>query len=135
MKARVNSPMSKVAAGVNVSEEKATIISEVMAGIGGEYKNAGQDCGADLIGYICCHKGYARSEERVNVEEELLIFSGLDSKDLNVVIAGLRDRGCSIPLKAMVTPHNKDWTVAALSSELAKEHELMQNRGRRDENG
>lgn len=135
MKARVSAPLPKVAAGVNISEEKAAAVREVMAAVGGEFRNAGRDCGADSIGYICGHKGYLPSEQRLDVEAELLIFSGLEGKELNTVVTGLRDMGCSIPLKAMVTPHNIDWTISALAKELAAEHELMQNRRKSDSNG
>lgn len=135
MKARVNSPLPKVAAGVNIGKEKAAIVAEAMAEVGGEFRAAESDCGADIIGYICGHKGYSRSEQRLEIEEELLIFSGLEGKELNAVVSRLRELRCSIPLKATVTEHNIDWTVAALAKELVSEHEFMQNRGKRDGNG
>ena len=71
----------------------------------------------------------------VGIGEELLIFSGLENAQLNTAVSQLRRHGCIIPLKAMVTPHNKEWTVSALARELASEHEYMSNRGKRDGNG
>ena len=135
MKARISAPLPKVAAGVNVNEDKAAVICEAIAGVGGEFRAVDKDCGADIIGYICGHNGCSRSEQRLDVEEELLIFSGLDGRELNTIVSYLRDAGCNIPLKAMVTQHNKDWTVSALAKELVSEHEFMQNRRKRDGDG
>lgn len=135
MKARLSAPLPKVAAGVNIPQEKADIIAEVMASVGGKYIAAANDCGEDSVGYVCGLSGYTESEARTEVTEELLIFSGLDSKDLNKAVTMLRSKGCDIPLKAMVTPHNRDWTVSALASELAGEHEYMTSRGKRDSDG
>lgn len=134
MKARISSPLPKVAVGVNISEEKAAVLTEVMSAVGGEFRRAEGDCGADTIGYFCGLKGYAASGERLDVKEELLIFSGLDSRELNKVVVALRDKGCSIPLKAVVTPQNKDWTVSALAVELMREHELMTARAKGEGN-
>ncbi|MBQ8967889.1 DUF3783 domain-containing protein [Ruminococcus sp.] len=135
MKARINSVQPKVAAGVNLSEEKSAVVAEVMAALGGEYRAAGTDCGNDSVGSICGLRGYTENSERAEVSAELLIFSGLQGNELNKAVTMLREKGCSIPLKAMVTPHNKDWTVSALAEELAGEHEYMTSRGKRDSNG
>ncbi|MBO4866414.1 MAG: DUF3783 domain-containing protein [Ruminococcus sp.] len=135
MKARLSSPLPKVAAGVNIPQEKAEIIAEVMAEVGGKYTAAANDCGADSVGYVCGLSGYIESTARTEVTEELLIFSGLDSKDLNKAVTMLRSKGCDVPLKAMVTPHNRDWTVSALAGELAREHEYMNSRGKRENDG
>ena len=135
MKARLSSPLPKVAAGVNIPQEKAEIIAEVMAAVGGKYTASAKDCGADSVGYVCGLSGYTESTARTEVTEELLIFSGLDSKDLNKAVTMLRSKGCDIPLKAMVTPHNRDWTVSALAGELAREHEYMNSRGKRENDG
>ena len=127
--------MPKLAVGVNISDEKAAVIKEVMTALGGNFTVAPKDCGADIIGFICGLRGYTAAEQRLDLNEELLIFSGLDSKDLNTAITQLRAKGCSIPLKAMVTQHNRDWTVSALAKELASEHKFMTEREKRDSNG
>ena len=135
MKAKLSPPAPKTAAGVNISEEKAAVISKVMSALGGSFQAADKDCGADSIGFICGIKGYAKNEQRLDVSEELLIFSGLTPNELNKAVNKLRDKGCSIPLKAMVTQHNREWTVSALAKELAAEHEYMTSRRKRDGNG
>ena len=135
MKARINSPIQKCALGVNIPKEKADIVSGVMAAFNGSFKLAGSDCGGEKIGFVCGLSGYTESGAKADVSEELLIFSGLDGKELNKAVTMLREKGCDIPLKAIVTPHNRDWTVSALASELAKEHEYMTSRGKSDSNG
>ena len=135
MKARLSAPLPKVGAGVNIPQEKADVVAEVMAEVGGKFIAAPNDCGADTVGYVCGLSGYTENEARTEVTEKILIFSGLDNKDLNKAVTMLRSKGCEIPLKAMVTPHNRDWTVSALAGELAREHEYMTSRGKRDSDG
>ncbi|MBR1382901.1 MAG: DUF3783 domain-containing protein, partial [Ruminococcus sp.] len=36
----------------------------------------------------------------------MLIFSGYDGSSLNYTVTTLRQRGCIIPLKAILTDHN-----------------------------
>lgn len=135
MKARLSAPVPKLAVGVNVLPEKAAAVEEAMSDVGGKYTAAVNDCGADSVGYVCGLPGYTENESRTEVTEELLLFSGLDGRELNKAVTILRSKGCDIPLKAMVTPHNRDWTVSALAGELAREHEYMTSRGKRDGNG
>ena len=135
MKARVTAALPKLAAGINVGEEKEAALMRITEALGIGYKSVDDDCGSDTVGYICGLKGYEKSEERSGVSAEILILSGLDRNDMNSLLEKLRAEKVSIPLKAMLTPHNRDWKVSALAEELAKEHEYMTNMGKRDGNG
>ena len=44
---------------------------------------------------------------------------------MDLLLAGLRERKLQIPLKAVITPHNIQWTSRMLYQELKKEHETM----------
>ena len=68
-------------------------------------------------------EGAAPGEEAP--EEEALIMSGLTSRRLDELLTALRQAGVSIPLKAMVTPTNRGWTLLALLKELRLEHEAV----------
>lgn len=54
-----------------------------------------------------------------------LIMNGLDRSRLDSFLTRLRAGGVSIPLKAMVTPTNQGWTLAALLAELVREREAF----------
>lgn len=54
-----------------------------------------------------------------------LIMNGLDRAQLDSFLNRLRAGGVSIPLKAMVTPTNQSWTLAALLAELEQEREAF----------
>ena len=61
---------------------------------------------------------------------EYLIFSGLPEVLLDQFLKEYRQQGIDpIPLKAVVTLHNKDWTVWNLIMELMKERMSMMNLG------
>ena len=54
---------------------------------------------------------------------EMMVFSGTDSTQMDAFLADYKQTGAaSIPLKAIITPHNIFWTAEALYQELFKEH-------------
>lgn len=50
-------------------------------------------------------------------------MSNFTSPQLNAVLDALREAGVHVPLKAVVTKHNKTWSVLALLEELQRERE------------
>ena len=60
---------------------------------------------------------------------EMIIFSGIDSKQVDTFLTDYKKTGApSVPLKAILTPHNIFWTAEALFQELWKEHLHFQNK-------
>lgn len=57
--------------------------------------------------------------------EEMLVMHGLASRQFHGLVDGLRQQGVIVPLKAVVTPHNIQWTSARLHRELSAEHAAM----------
>ena len=54
---------------------------------------------------------------------EMMVFSGTDSTQMDAFLADYKQTGgASIPLRAIITPHNIFWTAEALYQELFKEH-------------
>ena len=47
-------------------------------------------------------------------DAQLLLMSNFTSPQLNAVLDALREAGVHVPLKAVVTKHNKTWSVLAL---------------------
>ena len=60
-------------------------------------------------------------------ERPAMIVSGLrhDNGDLGQFVDEVRRGGAVIPLRAMVTPTSRGWTLAALLTELNREHEQV----------
>ena len=56
-------------------------------------------------------------------DTQLLLMSNFTSPQLNAVLDALREAGVHVPLKAVVTKHNKTWSVLALLEELQRERE------------
>ena len=59
-----------------------------------------------------------------------MIISGLrhDNGDLNAFLEGVRRGGAPIPLRAMVTPTSRSWTLGALLEELCQEHTALEGK-------
>ena len=57
--------------------------------------------------------------------EEMLVMHGLAPRQFHGLVDGLRQQGVLVPLKAVVTPHNIQWTSARLHRELRLEHAAM----------
>ena len=57
--------------------------------------------------------------------EEMLVMHGLAPRQFHGLVDGLRQQGVIVPLKAVVTPHNIQWTSARLHRELSAEHVAM----------
>ena len=56
-------------------------------------------------------------------KETAAVFCGLTDAQLDQALAALR--GVNIPLKAVVTGHNRDWTLGALLVELGRERDAI----------
>ena len=56
-----------------------------------------------------------------------MIVSGLqhDNGDLNGFVEAVKKGGAELPLRAMVTPTSRGWTLRALLAELCAEHETL----------
>ena len=60
--------------------------------------------------------------------EAFMLLCSLGDKQLDRLLAAMRLAGVFVPYKAVLTEHNRDWTFAALVTEVVREHEAMQNR-------
>ncbi len=84
---------------------------------------------AHPIGYLLGLDGYEASDAPADArffEDEMMVMAGFTSYDIDQVIHGFHKRRIQgIPLKAVVTPHNQEWTSYKLYGDLKKEHEKM----------
>lgn len=58
-------------------------------------------------------------------DDPVLLFCGFSAARLDLALNGLRREGISVPLKAVLTASNRDWTAFALHDELAREHAAL----------
>ena len=66
-----------------------------------------------------------KSEEIADFEEEMLVMLLSDSQILDKLLFQMRKEKIQIPLKAIVTAKNQNWTSTALYKEVKREHESM----------
>lgn len=58
-------------------------------------------------------------------DEPMLLFCSFSAARLDLALNGLRREGIAVPLKAVLTASNRDWTALALHGELAREHAAL----------
>ena len=67
----------------------------------------------------------AKNEEITDFDEEMLVMLLADKRILDKLLFQMRKEKVQIPLKAIVTAKNQDWTSTALYNEVKREHESM----------
>lgn len=85
---------------------------------------AGRQLGS-LAGIYQFCDGNADETPAEAVRGSCVIFSGFASNQLDKALAALRSCGISAPLKAALTPHNAELTLAQLIAELKREHKSI----------
>ena len=58
-------------------------------------------------------------------EEEMLVMLLADNRILDKLLFQMKKEKVQVPLKAIVTAKNQNWTSTALYSEIKREHESM----------
>lgn len=77
---------------------------------------------ADISGFKKEPKTYTGAE----LPSEMLVFSGLNSDDIDTFLAEFKKAGIApVNLKAVITMYNISWTPKSLYDELLKEHLSM----------
>lgn len=59
-------------------------------------------------------------------EEPALVMCRFSAAQVDSLLAALRAAGIALPLKAVLTEHNRAWSMRALLEELRREHAAMQ---------
>ena len=65
------------------------------------------------------------NEEITDFEEEMLVMLLADNRILDKLFFQMKKEKVQVPLKAIVTAKNQNWTSTALYSEIKREHESM----------
>lgn len=64
----------------------------------------------------------------ISFTDEMMVMSGFSSQDMHTLLDGMRNNGCPVRLKCIVTETNKYWTAVRLYKELAAEDQAMRKR-------
>lgn len=81
------------------------------------------------VGALCSGKPASPASPLLLVQDTpAMIVSGLrhDTGDLNAFVDAVKAGGAAFPLRAVVTPTSKGWTLAQLLQELQREHEALE---------
>ena len=133
MKSIIRTKSEKMLLTVNITDEEFSRLCSIMEARGGKAVKVPSDSGNEQLGYLLGFSGFAPSgKEKQSVDSPAVFFSGVDGKELNEILAQMRQDGIRIDLKAVCTAYNQSWTLADLIQELAKEHAYM-NGGRDSE--
>ena len=65
------------------------------------------------------------NEKITDFEEEMLVMLLADNRILDKLLFQMKKEKVQVPLKAIVTAKNQNWTSTALYSEIKREHESM----------
>lgn len=63
--------------------------------------------------------------EAMDPTEEVIVLCGPDGELMRHILTALRRAEVNVPIKAMVTPTNKNWTIRQLFGELYAEHQMV----------
>ena len=78
------------------------------------------------VGVLAGYEGEAAQLYFGSAPQELvLMMAGFSSVQLDSLLAALRRAGIVIPLKAVLTQHNRNWSFLSLIEELQREHAAM----------
>lgn len=81
-----------------------------------------------LVGNLCAGRPAPDAAPLIAVPDTpTLVISGLrhDNGELSAFLDSLKTAGFAVPVRCMVTPTNKNWTLAELLTELAREHDAV----------
>lgn len=80
------------------------------------------------IGDLCAGRAVPGNPVPSPTSRAAMIVSGLrrDNGDLNAFLDQIKAAGVVIPLRAMVTPTSRSWTLGQLLGELGAEHDALE---------
>lgn len=124
MKSRIIPTIPETILSYNIGE-KTEKLEETANSLNMKHVPIPADKAGETVGFLAGYSGFSSNGTAISADGECVIFSGISSKRLDVLLKAMRERGLDIPLKAVVTQHNQNKSVEWLLSELAKEHQAI----------
>ncbi|MGN1481467.1 DUF3783 domain-containing protein [Porcipelethomonas sp.] len=127
MKSRIRISANRLIIGYMIQECNLEGLKTTADILDAELKLCGKECSGEKVGFLAKFNGFKESNITVPEppEDECLILSGFNSKDMDKLLAALKKNNVNIPLKCIVTQHNQSWELYKLIEELKKEHRQM----------
>lgn len=130
MKARIAKEREKVLLyRLAQEEENGAKVRRLLKELGMETIDVAAEQLGWTLGALAGKNGFAQNKAESIPDEvlsdEALVMVGLTDDRIDRVMAGLRDVGAKVRLKAVLTPTNQNWSFARLLTELSKEERLM----------
>ena len=125
MKARIIPTILETVLSYNILGERLSLLEKAVSASGMKHAIISTDKAGETIGFLAGYKGFSSNGTNISADEECVIFSGISSKRLDVLLKNMRNAGLDIPLKAVVTAYNQSMSLKELLAELKKEHEAL----------
>lgn len=111
-------------------QEKRSTLENVLQHMQLSYSFLGDDDLSQTIGYLMKLPDYQEvpSKTYEHITHDLMILAELSDDDIKDMNEQLKQQGISMPRKAMLTKHNKDWYLFDLMKEIEEEHQYFQMR-------
>ena len=110
--------------GIDPESERYAAVREVLKANAVRPKVARPDRLGDPVGALAGMVGFRPSLAQWEgdvPDVESMVFCNVPSKTVDSVLAGLREAGVDVPLKAVLTKFNKSWPLAQLLAQLSAE--------------
>ncbi len=112
-----------------IEKEKLDKIEQICKKLNFRTKKVAKAFYLEKIGFLISFPGWKKQGiryEKEGFKEEMIVFSGLDSNDLDKFLDEYQKEGLEpITLKAVVTEYNKSWTSVELFQELQRERKQV----------
>ena len=121
--------MKKLVLLYNFSEERLSGVRRALVPLKAAAKEVPKESYGETLGCLAGIDGYEASgaAPEKDFDEEMLVMSGFDSQDIDMLIRSLRKYGVGrVALKAIITPTNVNWNSTDLYFAVRADHEEMQ---------
>ncbi|MCM1024774.1 MAG: DUF3783 domain-containing protein [Prevotella sp.] len=125
MKSRIIPSLPETILSYNIGA-KAETLEKTANSLNMKHVPVPSDKAGETVGFLAGYGGFTSNGTEITAEGECVIFSSISSKRLDLLLKAMHENGLDIPLKAVVTPHNQNQTVAWLLTELAKERAAIE---------
>ena len=127
MKARIRQTVPETVLSYGLAEETARKLTAVLEGLFISERRIAPDEVGKPLGFLAGFPGFPEHESGEAAPDcgGMICLGGLSSARIDVLLAALREEQIAIPLKAVITPVNRNWSVAKLIAELGKEREAI----------
>lgn len=118
--------MAQIILTFGLDKEKLRAVRGAAQKNGIQIKEISRKDYSQKLGVLAGIQGFSKEKAIYNGPDfplEMMIFSGIDSAQMDTFLADYKKTDTpSVPLKAIITPHNIFWSADKLFQKLWKEH-------------